>query len=42
MEYIIKETKDGTVITVRMLQLKLLEMMNEIDRVGRKNNFSYF
>ena len=42
MEYIIKETKDGTVITVHMLQLKLLEMMKEIDRVCKKNNINYF
>lgn len=42
MEYIIKEKKDGTVVTVRMLQLKLLEMMKEIDRVCKKNNIEYF
>lgn len=42
MEYIIKEKANGEKVTVRQLQLKLLVMMKEIDRVCRKNNISYF
>ncbi|MBE6159449.1 MAG: LicD family protein [Lactobacillales bacterium] len=42
MDYIIKEKKDGTTVTVRMLQLKLLTMMKEIDRVCKKNDIKYF
>lgn len=42
MEYIIKEKKNGEKVTVRMLQLKLLELMKEIDRVCKKNNIEYF
>lgn len=41
MEYIIKEKKNGEKITVRMLQLKLLEIIKEIDRVCKKNNIKY-
>ncbi len=36
MNYIIKENNDGTLVTVRMLQLKLLEIIKEIDRVCKK------
>lgn len=42
MDYIIKEKSDGTVVTVRMLQKKLIPMMKEIDRVCKKNNIQYF
>ena len=42
MNYIIKENNDGTLVTVRMLQLKLLEIIKEIDRVCKKNNIEYF
>lgn len=41
MEYILKENKDGSKITVRDLQLVLLEMMKDIDAICRKNNISY-
>lgn len=39
-EFIIKEFKDKKV-TVRELQLKILEIMDEIDRVCRKNKIPY-
>lgn len=40
-EYILKETKDGKKITVRDLQLQVLSVMDEIDRVCTKNNIPY-
>ncbi len=40
-EYILKEFDDGTKITVRQLQLEVLTIMDEIDRVCRKNNIEY-
>ncbi len=40
-EYIIQENKDGTKITVRDLQLEVLEIMDEIHRVCVKNNIHY-
>lgn len=39
-DYILKET-NGEVITVRDLQLEILKIMDEIDRVCRKNNIDY-
>lgn len=42
MDYIIKEKSNGEVVTVRQLQLKLLELMKEIDRVCKKNKIDYF
>ena len=36
-EYILKTREDGTTITVRDLQLKLLEMLKDIDIVCRKH-----
>lgn len=41
MEYIISETKGETKVTVRMLQLKLLEIIKEIDRICKKNDIDY-
>lgn len=40
-EYILKEFDDGKKITVRDLQLEILTIMDEIDRVCRKNNIEY-
>lgn len=40
-EYILKETVDGKKITVRDLQLQVLSVMDEIDRVCKKNNIPY-
>lgn len=40
-EYIIKTTKDGKKITVRDLQLAILEIMDEIHRVCVKNDIPY-
>ena len=40
-EYILKEFPDGKKITVRDLQLEILTIMDEIDRVCRKNNIEY-
>ena len=40
-DYILKETKDGKKITVRDLQLQVLSVMDEIDRVCTKNNIPY-
>lgn len=42
MNYIIKEKSNGDIVTVRQLQLKLLEIMKEIDRVCKKNKINYF
>lgn len=39
--YILQENKDGSVITVRDLQLEVLEIMDEIHRVCVKNNIKY-
>ncbi len=39
--YILQENKDGSVITVRDLQLQVLEIMDEIHRVCVKNNIRY-
>ena len=36
------ETKKGEKIPVRDLQLEVLSVMKEIDRVCRKNNIKYF
>lgn len=39
--YILQENKDGKVITVRDLQLQVLEIMDEIHRICVKNNIRY-
>ena len=39
-EYVIKEI-DGEKITVRQLQEEILTIMDEIDRICRKNNITY-
>lgn len=41
-EYILKTKEDGTKITVRDVQLTLLEMMKDIDVVCRKHGISYW
>lgn len=41
-EYVLKELEDGSKITVRDLQLELLEMLKDIDEICRKNNVTYF
>lgn len=41
IEYILQENKDGSKITVRDLQLEVLEIMDEIHRVCVKNNIRY-
>lgn len=40
-DYILQENKDGSIITVRDLQLEVLEIMDEIHRVCIKNNIRY-
>lgn len=40
-EYILKKNKDGSVITVRDLQLEILTIMDEIHRICVKNNIDY-
>ena len=40
-DYVIQENKDGSVITVRDLQLQVLEIMDEVHRVCVKNNIRY-
>ena len=40
-EYIIQKDKYGNDITVRDLQLQILSIMKEIDRICRKNNIKY-
>jgi len=40
-EYILKEFSDGKRITVRELQLEVLTVMDEIDRVCEKNKIEY-
>ena len=42
MKYVVKKNENGQDITVRMLQLNLLTMMKEIDRICKKNNIDYF
>ncbi|MEG0423786.1 MAG: LicD family protein [Erysipelotrichaceae bacterium] len=41
-EYIIKKRKDGSVVTVRSLQLVLLEMLKDIDKLCRNHHIPYF
>ena len=41
-EYILKEHNDGSVTTVRMLQMKLLEMLKDIDKVCQKHQIPYW
>lgn len=41
MEYILKENADGEIITVRDLQLELLKMLEDVDKVCKKHNISY-
>lgn len=40
-EYIIQENKDGSKITVRELQLEIVEIMDEIHRICVKNKIEY-
>ena len=40
-DYVIKEYPDGKKVTVRQLQLEILEMMDELHRVCEKNNIKY-
>lgn len=40
-DYILQKNKDGSVITVRDLQLQVLEIMDEIHRVCVKNHIRY-
>lgn len=40
-DYPIKIFEDGSVVTVRQLQLEILKIMDEIDRVCSKNNIEY-
>ena len=40
-DYILKEFPDGTHVTVRELQLEVLTIMDEIDRVCEKNGIEY-
>ena len=41
MEYILKELKNGQKIKVRDLQLEVLSIMDEVDRICRKNKIEY-
>ena len=41
-EYILKVREDGSKITLRELQLKLLEMMKDIDAVCKKHDITYW
>ena len=41
-EYIVKEDANGNVVTVRDIQLVLLEMAKDIDAICQKNNIPYF
>lgn len=41
-DYILKTNKDGSVITLRDVQLKLLAMAKDLDKLCRKNNIPYF
>jgi len=40
-EYLLKEKKDGTKIMVRDVQLALLEMAKDIDKICKDNNIEY-
>lgn len=40
-EFLLKEKKDGTKIMVRDVQLALLEMMKDIDKICKDNNIEY-
>jgi len=40
-EFLLKEKKDGTKIMVRDVQLALLEMMKDIDKICKDNNIDY-
>ena len=41
-QYILKEHSDGSVTTVRDVQLVLLEMLKDIDAICRKHNIPYY
>ena len=41
-EYILKIREDGTKITVRDLQIKLLQMLKDIDQICQKNGIPYW
>lgn len=41
-EYILKTKKDGSSITVRDVQLVLLEMLKDIDSLCKKHNIKYW
>lgn len=41
-EYVIKEFADGTKTTVRDVQLVLLEMLKDIDKICQKHNIPYY
>lgn len=41
MKYILKENADGKIITVRDLQLELLKMLEDVDKVCKKHNLPY-
>ncbi|MDQ0360933.1 LicD family protein [Breznakia pachnodae] len=41
-EYILKENEDGSKITVRDVQLILLDMLKDIDVICRKHNIPYY
>ncbi|MDF9823795.1 lipopolysaccharide cholinephosphotransferase [Breznakia sp. PF5-3] len=41
-EYILKTNTDGTKVTVRDVQLVLLEMLKDIDEICRKHNIPYY
>lgn len=40
-QYLVKETKTGEKIYVRDIQLKIMEILREFDRVCQKNNIEY-
>ncbi len=40
-EYILKEKENGEIVTVREMQLAVLDIMDEIHRVCEKNNIKY-
>ena len=42
MDYILKENEDGTNVTVHDVQMVLLEMMKDIDKLCRENHIPYF
>lgn len=41
-EYILKTNPDGSVITVRDVQMKLLEMLKDIDELCKRHNIPYW